>query len=121
MTAQSDAVLGIGRLVGSVSLLVLLWEVASQVKPETSYVVAVGLLVAFLAGAAAIGVAVSLGVDRTGRPGLLLPVGMRDFAVAAGIAASAFGPGSTRVLGIYGLLVLLAGTATATATATRLG
>lgn len=33
---------------------------------------------------------------------------MRDFAVAAGIAAAAFGP-ATAPLGIYGALVLLAG------------
>jgi hypothetical protein len=34
---------------------------------------------------------------------------MRDFAVAAGIAAAAFGPAAAAPLGAYGVLVLLAG------------
>jgi len=34
---------------------------------------------------------------------------MRDFAVAAGIATAAFGPPAAAPLGIYGVLVLLAG------------
>jgi hypothetical protein len=40
---------------------------------------------------------------------VLLPVAMRDFAVAAGIAAAAFGPAAAAPLGAYGVLVLLAG------------
>jgi hypothetical protein len=35
---------------------------------------------------------------------------MRDFAVAAGIAASAFGAPAAAPLGIYGILVLVFGT-----------
>jgi hypothetical protein len=38
---------------------------------------------------------------------------MRDFAVAAGIAASAFGAAAAAPLGIYGLLVLIFGSAAA--------
>lgn len=102
-----------GRVAGSLSLLVLLWEVASQVHLELVYLGAAGLLIVFLAGSGLLGTAVTAGVEPTGRPGLLLPVAMRDFAVAAGIAAAAFGPGATGPLGIYGLLVLLAGTLTA--------
>ena len=46
-----------------------------------------------------------------GRPAtaVLLPVAMRDFAVAAGIAAAAFGPAAAAPLGAYGVLVLLTG------------
>ena len=40
---------------------------------------------------------------------MLLPAAMRDFAVAAGIAAAAFGPAAAAPLGAYGVLVLLAG------------
>ena len=40
---------------------------------------------------------------------MLLPVAMRDFAVAAGIATAAFGPAAAAPLGAYGVLVLLAG------------
>ena len=36
---------------------------------------------------------------------------MRDFAVAAGIAASAFGAPAAAPLGIYGILVLVFGSA----------
>jgi len=35
---------------------------------------------------------------------------MRDFAVASGIAASAFGAAAAAPLGIYGVLVLIFGT-----------
>jgi hypothetical protein len=37
---------------------------------------------------------------------------MRDFAVAAGIATSAFGATAAAPLGIYGILVLVFGTVT---------
>lgn len=101
------------RLLGSVTLLVLLWEVASQVHLEASYLLATGLLVVFLAGATAVGtIIVSLGLDKAGKAGLRLPVAMRDFAVALGIAAAAFGPASTGPLGIYCLLVVLCGALT---------
>ncbi len=53
-------------------------------------------------------------VLATGLPGgrataILLPVAMRDFAVAAGIAAAAFGAAAAAPLGAYGVLVLLLG------------
>jgi hypothetical protein len=38
---------------------------------------------------------------------------MRDFAIAAAIAAAAFGPAAAAPLGLYGILVLAWGTATA--------
>jgi len=110
---RAEAGADFARLLGSVTLLVLLWEVASQVRLEAGYLLAAVLLVGFLVGAAAIGATVAHGIDKAGRPGLLLPVAMRDFAVAAGIAAAAFGPASTGALGIYGLLVLLFGALTA--------
>jgi hypothetical protein len=44
---------------------------------------------------------------------------MRDFAVAAGIAASAFGAAAVALLGLYGLLVLIFGTAAAYAVRRR--
>jgi hypothetical protein len=45
---------------------------------------------------------------------------MRDFAVAAGIAAAAFGPAAAAPLGAYGVLVLLAGSAVTLFTRRRL-
>lgn len=43
-----------------------------------------------------------------------LPVGMRDFAVAAALATQAFGTTAATVPGIYGVLMLIAGATTAT-------
>lgn len=98
-----------GRIVGTAALLVLLWEVAGEVQVQASYLAVVGALVGYLAGAGMLGWLLSRGLDERAGPAVLLPVAMRDFAVAAGIAATAFGPASVGPLGIYGLLVLLAG------------
>ncbi|MDA8074273.1 MAG: hypothetical protein M0Z40_03390 [Actinomycetota bacterium] len=106
---RRPSVMDLGRLAGVVALVVLLWEVASQVRLDAGFLVAAGLLVAFFGGAASLGMLVARGVDSAGRPGLVLPVAMRDFAVAAGIAETAFGAGSAGVLGVYGLLILLFG------------
>ena len=38
---------------------------------------------------------------------------MRDFAIAAALAAAAFGPQAAAPLGLYGIAVLIWGTATA--------
>ena len=43
------------------------------------------------------------------RTAVVLPTTMRDFAVAAGIAASAFGIAAAAPLGIYGVMVLVFG------------
>lgn len=43
-----------------------------------------------------------------------LPVGLRDFAVAAALASQAFGPRAAGVAGVYGVLMLIAGAVTAT-------
>jgi len=51
---------------------------------------------------------------------VVLPVAMRDFAVAAGIAAAAFGPAAAAPLGAYGVLVLLGGSAVTMFTRRRL-
>ena len=44
---------------------------------------------------------------------LLLTTSMRDFAMAAGLATAAFGPAAAAPLGLYGILVLVWGTAVA--------
>lgn len=104
-TAMLDA----GRLLGVAALLMLLWEVASEVQVRASYLGVVAALVGFLAGGGGLGWLLARGLARPARPGVLLPVAMRDFAVAAGIAATAFGPRAVGPLGVYGLLVLLGG------------
>ena len=107
------------RVLGTASLLVLLWEVASQLKLSVSDTRILLALLGYLAGGAALGWLLSLGTSRGRRIAIVLPTAMRDFAVAAGIATSAFGAAAAAPLGIYGLLVLVFGTA-AVSTQSRL-
>jgi hypothetical protein len=52
------------------------------------------------------------GAEPGERTAVILPTTMRDFAVAAGIAASAFGIAAAAPLGIYGVMVLVFGAIT---------
>jgi predicted Na+-dependent transporter len=99
-------------VIGVISLLVLLWLVASQLRLHASDGLVAVALVVFLAGSSGLGWLLSLGAPATRRTALLLPTAMRDFAVAAGIAASAFGAVAAAPLGIYGVLVLVFGAGT---------
>ena len=96
-------------VLGTASLLVLLWEIASELRLHASdAVVAVALLV-YLAGAGVLGWLLAREVSSARRSAVILPTAMRDFAVAAGIAASAFGVAAAAPLGIYGVMVLVFG------------
>jgi predicted Na+-dependent transporter len=99
------------RSAGTVSLLVLLWEVASELHLAGSDARLVAALLLYLACGAGLGALLGTGAPRARRTAVLLPTAMRDFAVAAGIAASAFGARAAAPLGIYGVLVLVSGTA----------
>ncbi len=97
------------EVIGMASLLVLLWEISSELRLAASDGrVAVALLV-FLAGAGALGWLLARGAPQGQRTAVILPTTMRDFAVAAGIAASAFGIAAAAPLGIYGVMVLVFG------------
>ena len=98
------------RVLGTASLLVLLWEVASQLHLRASDARVLLALLAYLAGGVILGWLLALGAPPAQRTAIVLPTAMRDFAVAAGIAASAFGAAAAAPLGIYGLLVLTFGT-----------
>ena len=98
------------RVLGTVSLLVLLWEVASQLHLRASDTRVALALVLYLAGGAILGWLLAIGVPARRRTAIVLPTAMRDFAVAAGIATSAFGAAAAAPLGIYGILVLIFGT-----------
>ncbi|MCL5077348.1 MAG: hypothetical protein M1288_04455 [Actinobacteria bacterium] len=102
--------LAISRTLSSVVLLVLFWEVASQVILKASYGLVVLALASMILGAGIVGWLLGKGLDVPTRRAILLSVTMRDFAVASGIAAIAFGPGATGVLGVYGLIILILGT-----------
>jgi predicted Na+-dependent transporter len=97
------------RMIGLVSLLVLLWEVASELHLSVSDVLMVAALLLYLACAAGLGWLLGTSLTPARRTAVFLPTAMRDFAVAAGIAASAFGAPAAAPLGIYGILVLVFG------------
>jgi predicted Na+-dependent transporter len=79
---------------------------------------AVLISAAFLALSAGLAVGAVRVFGQRLDPSLALAIGMRDFAVAAALAAGAFGSGAAHVAGVYGVLMLLAG-ATVTAVARR--
>jgi len=108
--ARADRPAGLTALV-TVALLVAL--IAAEVHLSARYV-SVGLaLVAFLAGSAGLGWLLGLRSDPAARAALLLTTSMRDFAIAAGLATAAFGAAAAAPLGLYGILVLVWGTAAA--------
>jgi len=109
-TPQDDAAI---RLVTVLALLLLLWQVASQIRLNSAYVTVIVALVVYVAGSAALGWVLALRAPPGQATAVLLPVAMRDFAVAAGIATAAFGPAAAAPLGAYGVLVLLVGSAAA--------
>ena len=117
LVGHSSRALAAGRLVGTVALLALLWEVAGEVQLRVAYLAVLAALVGFVAGAGMLARLLARGLDRQSRPAVLLPIAMRDFAVAAGIAASAFGSAAVGPLGVYGVLVLLGGAIVARLTA----
>jgi predicted Na+-dependent transporter len=109
------------RVLGTVSLLVLLWEVASELQVRGSDVRVVIALLLYLAGGTGLGWLLAIRVPSGRRIAIVLPTAMRDFAVAAGIAATAFGPAAAAPLGIYGILVLVFGAAAVYAVRRRRG
>lgn len=95
--------------IGNPALLVLVYLVAAQIPHTTAYLPVIPALLAYLAASAALGWALARLVAAGRRRAVLLPVAMRDFAVAAGIADAAFGHPAAAPLGAYGILVLLFG------------
>jgi predicted Na+-dependent transporter len=94
---------------GTACLLVLLWEIASELRLHASDALVAVALFFYLAGAGLLGWLLARGVPSRRRSAVILPTAMRDFAVAAGIAASAFGIAAAAPLGIYGVMVLVFG------------
>jgi len=97
------------EVVGMASLLVLLWEIASELRLHASDLLVAAALLAYLAAAGVLGWLLALGAPAPRRTAVILTTAMRDFAVAAGIAASAFGVAAAAPLGIYGVMVLVFG------------
>jgi predicted Na+-dependent transporter len=87
--------------------------IASEVHLTTAYFAVAAALLLFLLGSALIGRALGARTARPTATALLLTTSMRDFAIAAGLAAAAFGPAAAAPLGLYGIAVLIWGTAVA--------
>jgi len=98
-----------GRIVTVTALLALLWQVASQIRLDAGYLRVIAALAVYIAGSALLGGLLAVRLPAGRAVAVLLPVAIRDFAVAAGIAATAFGPAAAAPLGAYGVLVLLTG------------
>jgi predicted Na+-dependent transporter len=95
------------------AVVALVAVIASQVRLSAGYLPVAGALIVFLVGSAAIGRLLGARSGRTAAVAVLLTTSMRDFAIAAGLAAAAFGPAAAAPLGLYGILVLAWGTAVA--------
>ena len=87
--------------------------IAAEIHLSSRYVSVAGALIVFLAVSACIGSALGRGAPDPVSSAALLTTSMRDFAIAAGLAAAAFGPDAAAPLGLYGVLVLVWGTAVA--------
>jgi predicted Na+-dependent transporter len=96
-----------GVATGAVTVLVAL--VASQVTLDATLVRAALALVVIIGAGAALGTGLGRLLPASDRSAVLLSTSMRDFAVAAGIAAAAFGSDAAAPLGLYGILVIIWG------------
>jgi predicted Na+-dependent transporter len=107
---------GAERAAGTTAVLTvaaLVALIAAEVHLSARYLAVTLALTAFLAGSAVLGRLLGAGTRRPAAVALLLTTSMRDFAIAAGLAAAAFGPAAAAPLGLYGILVLVWGTAAA--------
>jgi BASS family bile acid:Na+ symporter len=93
--------------------------VAAEVHLSASYAAVAGALALFLAATALIGRVLGARSARPTGSALLLTTSMRDFAIAAALATAAFGPAAAAPLGLYGIAVLIWGTAAAGALRAR--
>jgi predicted Na+-dependent transporter len=87
--------------------------IAAEIRLSAAYLAVAAALLLFLLGSALVGRALGARAARPTATALLLTTSMRDFAIAAGLAAAAFGPAAAAPLGLYGVAVLVWGTAVA--------
>ena len=96
-----------------VAVAALIALIAAEVHLSASYASVAGALAVFLLGSALAGWLLGRRAPRQVAAALLLTTSMRDFAIAAALATAAFGPPAAAPLGLYGILVLIWGTAAA--------
>jgi predicted Na+-dependent transporter len=104
--ATSDRVGDGFQALAILAVVLLVWLVSGQVRLSPAYWALAGVLVALIVASAGIGLLLGWRLASAAKTGVVLSVSMRDFAVASGIAAAAFGPATAAPLGIYGVLVM---------------
>ena len=109
-TARAERVASLTALAAVAALVAL---IAAEIRLSSAYLAVAGALLLFLVGSALVGRALGARAARPTATALLLTTSMRDFAIAAGLAAAAFGPAAAAPLGLYGVAVLVWGTAVA--------
>ena len=102
--ASTTAVIAVAALVA---------VIASQVHLTHAYLAVAAALLVFLVASAVLGRLLGIGSPQATGRAVLLTTSMRDFAVAAGLATTAFGPAAAAPLGLYGVFVLVWGTGAA--------
>jgi predicted Na+-dependent transporter len=96
--------------VSTTAVAVLVALIAAEVHLSWSYIAVLVALMLFLMASVAVGSLVGhFGEKRRGRA-ILLTTSMRDFAIAAALAAAAYGAAAAAPLGLYGVIVLIWGT-----------
>ncbi len=96
--------------IATAALVALVWLVASAAHLSAAYAGAAGAFAIVIVAGAAIGAGLGWVLESSSSISLVFAGSMRDFAVAAGIAAAAFGPVAAAPLGLYGILVMVWGT-----------
>ncbi len=109
-TARAERVASQTALAAVAALVAL---IAAEIRLSSAYLAVAAALLLFLLGSALVGRALGARAAPPTATALLLTTSMRDFAIAAGLAAAAFGPAAAAPLGLYGVAVLVWGTAVA--------
>ena len=89
-----------------VTVIVLVWLVSAQVRLSAAYATLIAVLVVLILASALLGLLLAVRLTASARTSVVLNISMRDFAIASGIAAAAFGPAAAAPLGCYGVLVM---------------
>jgi predicted Na+-dependent transporter len=103
----------IASSVSTLAVAILVALIAAEVNFSTQYLPVIAAILIFLVGSAALGHGLGLRQPPGLRRALLLTTSMRDFAIAAGLATAAFGASAAAPLGVYGIIVIVWGTASA--------
>lgn len=108
-TTVGDSLSPLADPLAVATVTVLVWLVASQAELNAALMPAAGAVLAFLAVSVALGEAVAYRAPADTAHALRLSLAMRDFAVTAGAATTAFGPAAAAPAGLYGIAVLAYG------------